>query len=86
MNVLFATVPADGHVNPLTGIAMHLKATGHEVRWYTGPSYAAKLERWASSITRFRGPAKSMATTSAHCSPNARNCMALHSFALMAST
>jgi UDP:flavonoid glycosyltransferase YjiC (YdhE family) len=45
MKFLFATVPADGHFNPLTGIAMHLKATGHDVRWYTGPSYAAKLER-----------------------------------------
>lgn len=45
MNILFASVPADGHFNPLTGIAMHLKAAGHDVRWYTGPSYAAKLER-----------------------------------------
>ncbi len=45
MNILFATVPADGHFNPLTGIAMHLKTRGHDVRWYTGPSYAAKLER-----------------------------------------
>ena len=32
MKILFATVPADGHFNPLTGITMHLKATGHEVR------------------------------------------------------
>lgn len=45
MKLLFATIPADGHFNPLTGIAMHLKAAGHDVRWYTGPSYAAKLER-----------------------------------------
>jgi UDP:flavonoid glycosyltransferase YjiC (YdhE family) len=45
MNILFATMPFDGHFNPLTGIAMHLKATGHDVRWYAGPSYAAKLER-----------------------------------------
>ena len=45
MNILFATVPADGHFNPLTGIAMHLKAAGHDIRWYTGPSYDAKLER-----------------------------------------
>lgn len=45
MDILFATVPADGHFNPLSGIAMHLKAAGHDVRWYTGPSYAAKLER-----------------------------------------
>ena len=45
MKFLFATVPADGHFNPLTGIAMHLMAAGHDIRWYTGPSYAAKLER-----------------------------------------
>jgi UDP:flavonoid glycosyltransferase YjiC (YdhE family) len=45
MKLLFATVPADGHFNPLIGIAMHLKAAGHDVRWYNGPSYAAKLER-----------------------------------------
>jgi len=45
MKILFATMPFDGHFNPLTTVAMHLKAAGHEVRWYAGPSYAAKLER-----------------------------------------
>jgi UDP:flavonoid glycosyltransferase YjiC (YdhE family) len=45
MKILFATMPFDGHFNPLTGVAMHLKAAGHDVRWYAGPSYAAKLER-----------------------------------------
>ena len=29
---LFATMPFDGHFNPLTSIAMHLKAQGHDVR------------------------------------------------------
>jgi len=45
MKILFATMPFDGHFNPLTGVAMHLKAAGHDVRWYAGSSYAAKLER-----------------------------------------
>jgi hypothetical protein len=45
MKILFATLPFDGHFNPLTGIAMHLQVVGHEVRWYAGPSYAAKLSR-----------------------------------------
>jgi UDP:flavonoid glycosyltransferase YjiC (YdhE family) len=45
MKILFATMPFDGHFNPLTGIAMHLKTAGHDVRWYAGPSYAAQLER-----------------------------------------
>ncbi|MEO8571659.1 MAG: glycosyltransferase, partial [Chloroflexota bacterium] len=41
--ILFATMPFDGHFNPLTSIAMHLKEQGHDVRWYAGPSYARKL-------------------------------------------
>ncbi len=41
--ILFACVPADGHFSPLTGIAMHLKASGHDVRWYTGSTYAEKI-------------------------------------------
>src|SRR5512139_3704214 len=45
MKILFAAMPADGHFNPLTGAAMHLKAAGHDVRWYAAPSYLAKLER-----------------------------------------
>lgn len=43
--ILFATRPFDGHFNPLTGIARHLKGLGHDVRWYAGPSYAGRLER-----------------------------------------
>jgi UDP:flavonoid glycosyltransferase YjiC (YdhE family) len=43
--ILFANAPADGHFNPLTGLAMHLKHTGHDVRWYAPTYYAAKLEK-----------------------------------------
>jgi UDP:flavonoid glycosyltransferase YjiC (YdhE family) len=43
--ILFATFPADGHFNPLTGLAIHLKQLGYDVRWYTSSSYAAKLNR-----------------------------------------
>lgn len=43
MKLLFASLPADGHFNPLTGIAVHLRERGHDVRFYTGPSYAKKL-------------------------------------------
>src|SRR5262245_15712554 len=45
MNILFASMPADGHFNPLTGLAVHLREKGHDVRWYTGPSYADRLGR-----------------------------------------
>lgn len=42
--ILFANVPADGHFNPLTGLAVYLKSKGHEIRWYTGIKYKEKVE------------------------------------------
>ncbi len=45
MRILFASLPADGHFNPLTGIADQLSKRGHDVRWYAGPEYGARLER-----------------------------------------
>jgi UDP:flavonoid glycosyltransferase YjiC (YdhE family) len=45
MRILFACLAADGHFNPLTGIAVHLARTGHDVRWYTGASMAPRLQR-----------------------------------------
>jgi MGT family glycosyltransferase len=43
--VLFANVPADGHFNPLTGLAFHLKSIGCDVRWYTSKTYEDKVRR-----------------------------------------
>lgn len=43
MKVLFATVPADGHFNPLTAVALDLQQNGRDVRWYAGPLYQRKL-------------------------------------------
>ncbi|GEO08816.1 glycosyltransferase [Segetibacter aerophilus] len=43
--ILFATVPADGHVNPLTGLAVYLKGIGYDVRWYTSNTYAEKITK-----------------------------------------
>jgi UDP:flavonoid glycosyltransferase YjiC (YdhE family) len=37
-------MPADGHFNPLTGVAAHLAERGHDVRWYAGPEYGPKVE------------------------------------------
>ena len=45
MRILFASMPADGHFNPLTGIAANLADRGHDVRWYAGPAYGTKLDR-----------------------------------------
>ena len=43
--ILFACVPGDGHFNPLTGLAMHLRSLGCDVRWYSSMAYAKKLSR-----------------------------------------
>jgi MGT family glycosyltransferase len=43
--ILFANFPADGHFNPLTGLAVHLKNLGCDVRWYTSKKYQPKVER-----------------------------------------
>jgi UDP:flavonoid glycosyltransferase YjiC (YdhE family) len=43
--ILFANMPYEGHFNPLTGIAMHLKSLGHDVRWYSGSIFKEKIDR-----------------------------------------
>ena len=45
MKILLASLPADGHFNPLTGIAVRLRDRGHDVRWYAGPVYGSKIDR-----------------------------------------
>lgn len=44
IKILFANVPADGHFNPLTGLAAHLKNIGCDVRWYSSTEYASKIK------------------------------------------
>lgn len=41
--ILFANFPGDGHFNPLTGLAAHLKNEGCDVRWYTSSSYEPRI-------------------------------------------
>lgn len=43
--ILFANFPADGHFNPLTSLAVHLKWLGCDVRWYTSNQYGDKLRK-----------------------------------------
>lgn len=45
IKILFANFPADGHFNPLTGLAVHLKNIGCDVRWYTSKKYQPKIEK-----------------------------------------
>lgn len=43
--ILFATVPGEGHITPLTGLAVHLKNAGYEVRWYTSVTGEEKIKK-----------------------------------------
>jgi UDP:flavonoid glycosyltransferase YjiC (YdhE family) len=43
--ILFASIPADGHFSPMTGMAMELKNQGHDVRWYTSRMFEEKLKK-----------------------------------------
>ncbi|CAG5010752.1 4'-demethylrebeccamycin synthase [Dyadobacter sp. CECT 9275] len=45
LNILFATMPMDGHFSPLTSLAVHLKGQGFDVRWYVGGSYGEKVKK-----------------------------------------
>jgi MGT family glycosyltransferase len=54
MKVLCASLAIDGHVNPLTGIAKRLQAGGHEVAWYTGPSYQRRMDDLGIPLRPFR--------------------------------
>lgn len=45
IRILIATMPLDGHLNPLTSLAVHLQNLGYDVRWYTGPSYRDKIQK-----------------------------------------
>jgi Glycosyltransferase family 28 N-terminal domain len=44
MNILFASTPAMGHVNPLLAIAHILRAEGHEITFLTGSAFRARIE------------------------------------------
>lgn len=52
--ILFTSMPAEGHVNPLTGLAKYLQAQGCDVRWYTGSSYAPKMAKLGIPFFPFR--------------------------------
>lgn len=45
--ILFATTPAAGHFNPLTGLAKYLKEAGNDVRWYTTSDFEENISEMA---------------------------------------
>ena len=43
-HILITTTPATGHVAPALPLARRLVAAGHQVTWYTGSAFAAKVK------------------------------------------
>lgn len=62
MKLLFASMPADGHFNPLTGLAVQLADRGHDVRWYAGPAYGEKVDRLGMPWFPYRRATEVMAS------------------------
>ena len=52
--ILFANFPADGHFNPLTGLAIYLANKGADVRWYTSKAYSKKIQNLGFPHYRFK--------------------------------
>lgn len=44
MKVLLASQAIAGHFNPMTGIGVRLKGEGHDVGWYTGRTFAGRVD------------------------------------------
>jgi len=53
-NILVATTPGDGHVNPLAVVVRELVKRGHRVRWYTGRHYQSKVEAAGAAFKPMR--------------------------------
>ena len=51
--ILIATVPVIGHINPIVPLARALVARGHEVRWYSGKKHAARIEATGARFVAF---------------------------------
>ena len=54
MRVLIGTSPLAGHINPLTSLARALLAAGHEVLWYTGYSFEAKISALGATFLPYQ--------------------------------
>lgn len=56
IRVLFASMPLDEHVLPMTSLAMALKEAGCDVRWYTQSNYASIMAELDIPHFPFRTP------------------------------
>src|SRR5271170_4912519 len=57
MNILFASTPATGHINPLLAITRVLLAEGHEITFLTGSAFRARIENSGAKFVSLQGNA-----------------------------
>jgi MGT family glycosyltransferase len=57
MNILFASTPATGHLNPLLAIVRMLRAEGHEVTFLTGSAFRDRIENSGAKFVSLQGNA-----------------------------
>ncbi len=57
MNILFASTPATGHINPLLAIVHMLRAEGHEITFLTGSAFRDRIENSGAKFVSLQGAA-----------------------------
>jgi MGT family glycosyltransferase len=57
MNILFASTPATGHINPLLAIVRMLRAEGHEITFLTGSAFRTRIENSGAKFVSLQGRA-----------------------------
>ena len=57
MNILFASTPATGHINPLLAITRILLAEGHEITFLTGSAFRDRIENSGAKFVSLQGRA-----------------------------
>ena len=57
MNILFASTPATGHINPLLAITRILLAEGHQVTFLTGSVFRDRIENSGAKFLSLQGRA-----------------------------
>jgi MGT family glycosyltransferase len=57
MNILFASTPATGHINPLLAIVLMLRAEGHNITFLTGSAFRDRIENSGAKFASLQGRA-----------------------------
>jgi UDP:flavonoid glycosyltransferase YjiC (YdhE family) len=70
MNILFASTPATGHVNPLLATVRMLRAEGHEITFMTGSVFRARIENSGAKFVSLQAAQISMGRTFSRWLPN----------------